>query len=106
MGKSARPGSPQRAFGALLSLLLLREPLSGHYFPALVVMAAGSVLVVIDTLLLHHTHLHTHTITHTHDGTTHTHTFTHAHPHAHVLMTGGHLHSHDMEETHREASKQ
>ena len=91
--------------GALLSLLLLREPLSRTYFAALAVMAAGSALVVVDTLLLRHTHLHTHTITHTHDGSTHTHVFTHEHGHIHMLSTEGYPHTHSMEETHGAAPK-
>ena len=71
--------------GAALSFLILREPLAKHYFSALFLMAAGSSVVLADTLLLHHRHLHTHTITHTHDGSTHTHTITHSHGHSHLL---------------------
>lgn len=36
--------------GALLSFLLLREPLTGLYFTALIIMVAGTALVVRDTL--------------------------------------------------------
>lgn len=91
--------------GALLSLLFLREPLSQTYFAALAVMAAGSAFVVVDTLLLRHTHLHTHTITHTHDGSTHTHVFTHEHGHIHMLSTDEHPHTHGPEEIHRAETK-
>ncbi len=71
--------------GAFLSFVFLREALTGTYLLALVVMIAGSVLVVMDTLAVRHTHPHTHTFTHTHDGVTHTHTVTHSHPHTHYL---------------------
>jgi len=36
--------------GALLSYLLIKEPLSRHYVPALLIMIAGSAAVVTDTL--------------------------------------------------------
>ncbi|NLD61639.1 DMT family transporter [Candidatus Sumerlaeota bacterium] len=65
--------------GAILSLAVLREPLTVTFVVALLIMFVGTTLVVLDTLLTHHSHLHTHTIKHTHDGTTHTHTFTHDH---------------------------
>ena len=87
--------------GAALSFLLLREPLSRYYIPALSLMAAGSVLVLADTLMLRHRHLHTHVIVHTHDGSTHTHTFTHEHGHSHLLNEEKHAHSHDPREFRR-----
>ena len=58
------------------------------------VMTAGSTLVVIDTLIKHHTHIHQHTFTHTHDGTTHTHTVTHTHGHDHYMTGDRHGHRH------------
>lgn len=82
--------------GSALSFLLLREPLSLQYGVALLVMLAGSALVVADTLYLRHTHIHTHTITHTHDGTTHTHTYTHKHSHTHRGDETIHTHRHDL----------
>lgn len=63
--------------GALLSYVFLREDLSWMYLAALIVMVAGTILVVKDTLVSHHIHQHQHTFTHTHDGSTHTHTVTH-----------------------------
>lgn len=42
--------------GTFLSFLILREQLSWVYFVALSVMVAGSVLVVTDTLIIHHNH--------------------------------------------------
>jgi len=84
--------------GAFLSFLLLREQLSWVYFIALAVMAAGSVLVVADTLIRHHAHQHQHTYTHTHDGTTHTHTVTHSHEHDHYVTDNKHGHRHTLKE--------
>ncbi|MBR1558638.1 MAG: DMT family transporter [Clostridia bacterium] len=80
--------------GAFLSLVFLREALHWMYLSALVVMAAGTALVVADTLVQSHVHAHQHTYTHTHGGTTHTHTITHAHAHNHYLTTAGHQHHH------------
>ena len=60
------------------------------YVASLAVMAAGSALVVADTLIRHHVHEHQHTFTHTHDGTTHTHTITHTHEHNHYLTDDKH----------------
>lgn len=81
--------------GALLSFIILREALSKTYLIALIVMAAGTVLVVLDTLLIRHRHRHTHTVVHTHDGNTHEHTVVHEHGHRHLLnKQGKHFHKH------------
>lgn len=80
--------------GVFLSFLCLREPLTKNYLLALFIMLAGTVLVVADTVILHHTHLHTHTIVHTHDGTTHSHTITHSHEHTHFGEQEQHHHTH------------
>ena len=80
--------------GAFLSFVFLRENLSWMYIVALVVMIAGSVLVVVDTLIRHHEHQHQHVFTHTHDGTTHTHTVIHTHDHNHYATDGKHGHRH------------
>ena len=84
--------------GALLSFVLLREPLSRLYLAALAVMALGSALVVADTLARRHSHVHTHTFTHTHGGTTHTHSITHAHDHNHYMSDDVHGHRHSLAE--------
>jgi len=84
--------------GAFLSFIFLREPLSQMYLAALIVMFTGSVLVVVDTLIRHHTHLHQHTFTHTHDGTTHTHTVIHSHEHDHYVTDDKHGHRHTKDE--------
>jgi len=84
--------------GAILSFVFLHEQLSWMYLVALIVMIVGSVLVVADTLIRHHTHLHQHTFTHTHDGTTHTHTVTHSHNHNHYMTDNNHGHRHSLKE--------
>lgn len=73
--------------GAFLSFVLLGETLSASYLLALLVMAAGTGVVVYDTMTCgtkasHNRNRifeHTHTFTHHHDGSTHTHTITHSH---------------------------
>ena len=87
--------------GAFLSFIILREQLSWMYLAALIVMIAGSVLVVADTLIRHHEHQHQHTFTHTHDGTTHTHTVTHTHDHNHYVTDDKHGHRHTQKELER-----
>lgn len=84
--------------GAFLSFVFLREQLSWMYFAALIIMIAGSVLVVADTLIRHHAHQHQHTFTHTHGGTTHTHTVTHSHEHNHYVTDDKHGHRHTQKE--------
>ncbi|MDO5409960.1 MAG: DMT family transporter [Lachnospiraceae bacterium] len=85
--------------GALLSFVFLKEALTVNYLAALVIMLLGSAIVVIDTMILYHTHKHTHTITHTHDGSTHTHTIAHSHVHSHFGPNGQHRHAHGLEIT-------
>ena len=87
--------------GAFLSFVFLREQLLWMYLLALIVMIAGSVLVVTDTLIRHHAHQHQHTFTHTHDGTTHTHTVTHSHDHNHYVTDDKHGHRHTQKELER-----
>lgn len=88
--------------GAFLSFVFLKESFSWIYIVALVVMLAGSVLVVVDTLIRHHAHEHEHTITHTHDGSTHEHTITHTHDHAHYVSDKRHGHHHTKQELENE----
>ena len=80
--------------GVFLSFLLLHEALTASYVIALLVMIAGTVLVVYDTLAHSHVHEHTHTITHTHGGLKHTHTITHNHEHNHYISNDKHGHKH------------
>ena len=80
--------------GAFLSFICLHEPLTKNYLLALVIMLAGTAIVIADTMILHHKHLHTHTIVHTHDGSTHSHTITHSHVHTHFGDQEQHHHTH------------
>lgn len=80
--------------GAFLSFICLHEPLTKNYLLALVIMLAGTAIVIADTMILHHKHLHTHTIVHTHDGSTHSHTITHSHVHTHFGDQKQHHHTH------------
>ena len=84
--------------GAFLSFVILHEPLSWTYLVALAVMIAGTVFVVIDTLLHKHTHEHKHVFVHTHDGSTHKHTVVHTHEHNHYLTDDKHGHHHSVDE--------
>lgn len=84
--------------GAALSFLFLKEKPTWTYLAAFAVMALGTLLVVIDTLMRNHVHVHTHTFTHTHDGSTHTHTVTHSHAHNHYITDDNHGHRHAQSE--------
>ncbi len=84
--------------GSFLSFVFLKEKISWMYLAALLVMIAGSALVVIDTMVRHHVHMHTHTFTHTHDGSTHTHTVAHCHGHDHLVSEEEHGHRHSVKE--------
>jgi len=84
--------------GTFLSFAVLHEKLSYSYLVALIIMIAGTVIVVADTLVRSHSHEHTHTFTHTHDGSTHTHTITHTHEHEHIFTDSKHGHVHSLEE--------
>lgn len=53
--------------GSFLSFVLLGEPLTGFYVIALLIMAAGTGVVVMDTLGGRHVHRHDHTVTHSHE---------------------------------------
>lgn len=87
--------------GAFLSFLLLGEALTLSYMAALIIMVAGTVLVVMDTMVRHHMHMHTHTFTHTHDGSTHTHTVVHSHDHDHYITEDNHSHRHSLQDLER-----
>ncbi|MBQ8994657.1 MAG: DMT family transporter [Oscillospiraceae bacterium] len=88
--------------GAFLSFLFLKERLTWIFFAALILMIAGTVLIIRDTLAHQHAHAHQHTITHTHDGSTHTHTITHTHGHDHFVNEEKHSHHHTPEELEKE----
>ena len=88
--------------GAFLSFVILHEELTGTYLVSLVVMIAGTALVVADTLIRSHEHAHAHVIIHTHAGTTHAHTVVHSHRHDHYGREGGHGHRHARAELERD----
>ena len=81
--------------GALLSFIILREPITENYIVAFLIMIAGSALAAADTMVLSHKHLHTHSIIHTHDGNTHTHIIKHSHEHCHYGNSSKHSHHHN-----------
>lgn len=84
--------------GAFLSFIILKEPLTVSYVIALLIMIAGTVFAVLDTLTQRHAHEHSHTFTHTHNGETHTHTVTHSHGHEHFSNDKNHSHKHSAAE--------
>ena len=84
--------------GVALSAIFLKERLTLLFIVALVIMIAGTVIIIYDTLLHSHRHAYTHVITHTHDGTTHTHVIEHTHEHNHVISENKHGHTHSIDE--------
>jgi ABC-type nickel/cobalt efflux system permease component RcnA len=84
--------------GVLLSVILLQEQLTVVFLIALLVMIAGTVLIVYETLVHNHMHVHRHYVTHTHDGITHTHVIEHTHEHSHVIDEEKHGHTHPLSE--------
>jgi len=84
--------------GVFLSFVFLKEKLGFIYFIALIIMIAGSLAVVADTLCIKHNHEHSHTFTHTHDNSTHTHTIVHSHDHDHYVTDKDHGHTHTLKE--------
>ena len=81
-----------------MSAVFLKERFTMLFIIALIIMIAGTALIVRDTLIHSHKHAHTHLITHTHDGSTHTHVIEHSHAHVHVINEGKHGHTHSVEE--------
>lgn len=84
--------------GTFLSFVILKEAVSVQYIAALLIMLAGTVLVVIDTFAYQHKHEHAHTFTHTHGGSTHSHTIIHSHDHNHYFCYEKHSHTHSIKE--------
>lgn len=82
--------------GAAFSFIILKESINEYYLLALFIMLAGSAMVVVDTIIINHSHLHAHTFVHTHDGSTHSHTIEHSHMHKH-LMSNKHFNHHKIE---------
>ncbi|SHG28896.1 Permease of the drug/metabolite transporter (DMT) superfamily [Fibrobacter sp. UWCM] len=84
--------------GVLFSVVLLNEKITLQYIVAFLVMIAGTIFVVCDTLVRSHSHMHQHIFTHTHGGITHTHVVTHSHLHNHVFSDAKHSHSHNIKD--------
>ena len=84
--------------GAFLSFAFLHERLTGTYLISLLIMVAGTAVVVADTLIRSHEHQHHHTYTHFHDGYLHTHTIVHTHAHNHYTEETRHGHRHSLNE--------
>lgn len=84
--------------GSFLSFAFLNEKLTGMYVVSLLVMVAGTAIVVADTLVRSHVHEHQHTYSHFHNGHMHTHTIVHSHPHNHYLEEEKHGHHHSLAE--------
>ena len=78
-----------------MAFIINGEKLTAVYFIGLIFMLIGSVFVVYDTMLKHHSHGHSHTIVHTHNGITHTHVITHEHGHDHFFSEEKHGHNHN-----------
>ncbi|MDD8048130.1 MAG: DMT family transporter [Thomasclavelia sp.] len=81
--------------GVLLSFVLLKEQITSNYLLALIIMIIGSIIVVIDTLIINHEHMHIHTYVHTHNGTPNSHTIAHSHVHSHLSSDEDHKHHHN-----------
>lgn len=85
--------------GSFLSFVIFREELSKNYLIALIIMIMGTIVVIMDTVIINHSHMHKHVIIHTHDGTTHEHVIVHEHPHNHMFnRENQHLHKHILKE--------
>jgi len=92
--------------GAFLSFVLVGEALTWIYFAALTIMALGTGLVVMDTIVRHHEHMHEHRVTYTHHGVTRTYVIVHSHEHDHYLNADGHTHHHSEEKLRETLLKQ
>ena len=84
--------------GVFFSFMFLHERISLLYFAALIIMIAGAVVVIADTLIRKHEHQHCHIFIHTHDGTTHKHKVIHSHFHNHYFTEQKHKHFHSKSE--------
>ena len=90
--------------GVIFSMILIGEQPSLQFYIALLIMIAGTVLIVKDTIELQHTHMHTHIHCHEHSHGnivhTHPHEHTHSHIHTHDADHENHKHSHDFNDNH------
>jgi len=80
--------------GAFLSFVFLKEELSGTYLAGLLIMMAGSLIAVADTLKYRHCHMHSHTVYELHHGHMQERVLTHEHEHLHTGPGLTHIHTH------------
>lgn len=90
--------------GVLFSMILVGERPQIQFYAALLIMIAGTVLIVKDTIELQHTHMHTHIHCHEHSHGdivhTHPHEHTHSHIHTHGADHENHRHNHNFSDNH------
>lgn len=79
--------------GALISYLCLHEQLTDFYVLALIMMIIGTVMVVIDTMVVYHRHEHVHIINNgqEYQKIVHSHVHCHLFSHHHNHQKGEHL---------------
>ncbi len=82
--------------GVAFSMLLLGERPDARFYVALAVMAAATLLLTKDTIVLQHQHphMHTHTHEHRHGELVHSHEHTHTHTHSHIHSGDENVHAH------------
>lgn len=78
----------------LLSVIFLKEGLSGQFLIALAIMVLASILVVADTMKKAHSHQHSHVIYSYNHGHIVKKTLVHSHSHKHYLSGNHHDHLH------------
>ena len=88
-------------FGAFLSFVFLKERMTESYLVALLLMIAGTAMVIADTLKYRHEHGHQHAFRHFHDGYWHEHIINHSHSHNHYIAQIKHGHYHALMELER-----
>lgn len=77
---------------SLLSLVFFNENLTDNYVISLIVMIIGTLLVVVDTMRISHSHLHTHVISYYKNGNKYERIVTHEHSHTHIISSKCHWH--------------
>lgn len=73
--------------GAIFSFVILRETLTVKYSLAFLIMSAGTLFAIYDTLRLNHSHEHIHKLGNNH-------VIIHSHAHNHFLHLSEHSHKH------------
>lgn len=83
--------------GVTFSMLILGERPAWQFYIALIIMIAGTIVMVKDTIELQHTHehKHIHTHEHSHGDLVHTHEHSHKHTHIHIHDKNEEQHTHN-----------